>query len=244
MVGRRRIWNALLFGVAAGLGCSSTPVEPFNPAWADVAPIFRGECNSCHGWTAGQTGGGYRFDFFDATKTINGEPDGPILCGDAALALSNVTLAGTPGPNGTPIAAPYIAEDVVKQAGAAWPRMPPQPSPALPDWERDALQNWAWQPVKGPAPVGNRPPTLVVYDLPAQAAASLSFTAVIDDPDGDSAIGVVEAGGFAFLMNRPGSFDVNFDTSRWPAGSVTVKAVLCDGWTSTTIPIGAVQIVR
>ena len=52
-----------------GLGCSSTPAEPSDPAWADVAPIFRGECNSCHGWNAGQTGGGYRFDFFDVTHT-------------------------------------------------------------------------------------------------------------------------------------------------------------------------------
>lgn len=236
-------WWALL-ALVAGLGCNSTPVEPFNPAWADVAPIFRGECNSCHGWTAGQTGGNYRFDFFDATRTIDNVPNGPLLCGDAARALTGVALAGTLGPNGKNLAAPYIEEDVVTQPGAFWPRMPPQPSPALPDWERDALRAWAAQPTKGPAPGGNRPPTIVVYDLPAKAGDTLSFTAVIDDPDEDSAIGVIETSDFAFLMNRPGSFDVSFDTSGWATGPASLQAVLCDGWTSTTVPLGAVQIVH
>src|SRR5579863_2131078 len=72
----------------SGLACSSTPSEPQNPAWADVAPIFRGECNGCHGWNAGQTGSGERFDFFDVTTDV---------CGDAALAIgSTVILAGSP----------------------------------------------------------------------------------------------------------------------------------------------------
>ena len=65
---------------------------------------------------------------------------------------------------------------------------------------------------------------------------------VIDDPDGDSAIGVVEANGYAFLMNRPGSFEVSFDSATWPNGPVAVKAVLCDGWTNASYDLGAVQI--
>jgi len=234
-IDRRRIWQALLGWLIAGLGCNSTPEEPLNPAWADVAPIFRGECNSCHGWTAGQTGAGYRFDFFDATQEV---------CGDAAKALTNVTLAGTLTPNGLPLAAPFIAQDVVREAGAAWPRMPPQPSPALPDWEFSTLERWAWQPVKGPPPSDNRAPTIAVYNFPARAASTLSFTVVVDDPDGDSAVGVVETSDFAFLMNRPGSFDVSFDTSQWQTGSVALQAVLCDGWASATIPLGTVQIVH
>jgi len=223
-----RFSSLLLLSLFGGLGCSSTPAEPQNPTWADVAPILRGECVSCHGWTAPTTGGGYRFDFYDLTKAV---------CGDAALALgSGVVLAGSAQ------SATQIETDVLVQKGASWPRMPPQPSPALPDWERDAIERWAGQPVKGPPPPSNRPPTIVVGDYPAVAGNALAFTAIIDDPDGDSAVGVIEVNGLAFLMNRAGSFDVRFDSSGWPAGPQSVSAVLCDGWTSATIPLGSVQI--
>jgi hypothetical protein len=195
------------------------------------APIFRGECNGCHGWTAPTTGAGYRFDFFDVTKEA---------CGDAALAMaSDVVLAGST------LAAPQIQTDLLTQKGAQWPRMPPQPSPALPDWERDALERWTVRPVKGPPPPDNRAPNISVAGYPATADGQLSFTAIIDDPDGDSTIGVIEVNGLAFLMGRPGSFDVQFDSSTWPEGPQAVSAVLCDGWssaTSATIPLGSVQI--
>lgn len=221
----------LVFGLAAGMGCTSTPAEPENPAWSDVAPIFRGECNGCHGWNAGQTGGGYRFDFFDVTSAV---------CGDAALALGNgVILAGSA------LAPPQIETDVFAQQGAMWPRMPPQPTPALPAWERDTIRRWAAQPVKGPPPPDNRAPTITVSGFPVTAGAELAFTAVIDDPDGDSVLGVVEVNGFAFLMNRPGSFAVSFPSSTWPAGPQAVKAVLCDGWSAAStveIPLGTVQV--
>jgi hypothetical protein len=223
----------VVFAVLAAAACSSTPAEPQNPAWADVAPIFRGACNGCHGWNAGQTGGGYRFDFYDVTQAT---------CGDAALALGTGTILA-----GSPLATTSIRNDVVTQAGAAWPRMPPQPSPALPDWERDTIERWANQPpgvppTKGPAPISNHPPTIAVSNFPATAGAQLSFTAVLDDPDGDSVIGVIEVNGFAFLMPRPGSFDVSFDSSTWAAGSPEVTAVLCDGWVSASTMLGMVQI--
>lgn len=232
--GRRAVWPCLLLGVAGAIGCVATPAEPVEPAWADVAPIFRGECNSCHGWTAGQTGNGYRFDFYDLDP-----------CGDAALAGAGFSLAGAKAPDGTPLVAPLIFKDLVPQAGETWPRMPPQPSPALPDWEREALRRWAALPVKGAHPTGNRPPTIALYGIPARADTTLTFTAVIDDPDGDSAIGVIEANGYAFLMSRPGSFDVSFDTSAWPAGPLTLSSVLCDGWIATTnASLFSVQIVH
>jgi hypothetical protein len=217
---------ALLF--SSGLACDSPPAEPLNPTWADVAPIFRGECNGCHGYNAGQTGGGYRFDFFDVTQEV---------CGDAALALSQgVALAGSP------LAAPLIVGDVIPSNGATWPRMPPQPSPALPDWERDALERWAVGPIKGPPPPNNHPPTIAVTQYPATADQQFAFTAVIDDPDGDSVLGVVEANGLAFLMGRPGSFAVSFDTSTWQAGPQQVTAVLCDGWTNRSVSLGTVTV--
>lgn len=121
--------------------------------------------------------------------------------------------------------------------------MPPQPSPALPDWERNTLERWAAQPIKGPPPPGNRVPNIAIAGYPATADDQLSFTAVIDDPDGDSTIGVIEVNGLAFLMGRPGSFDVQFDSSTWPVGPQAVGVVLCDGWINTTISnLGSVQI--
>jgi hypothetical protein len=227
MTARRTSSHVLALALAAGLGCSATPTEPQTPTWADVAPIFRGECNSCHGWTAGQTGAGYRFDFFDVSA-----------CGEAALAIGQgVILAGSP------VAAPQIEMDLVPQGSAAWPRMPPEPSPALPDWEVGALQRWAAQAIAGPAPPGNRPPTLSVEGYPTTAGAELAFTAILQDPDDDSAIGVIEVNGYAFLMNRTGSFAVRFDSSSWPPGPQPVKAVLCDGWVASTTPnLGTVQV--
>jgi hypothetical protein len=220
-----------LVGLLAGPGCGSGASVPANPTWANVEPILRGECNSCHGWTAGDMANPaypFRFDFYDVTAAV---------CGDAALAMDpTVTLAGSSA------SSIQISADVVPQGGTQWPRMPPQPSPALPDFEVQTLKLWAGQPVKGPPPTTNRPPTVEVSQLPFLAKGQLAFTAIIDDPDGDSVIGVIEANGFAFPMNRPGSFAVNFDASQWPPGPVDVKAVLCDGWVSATYDIGPVQI--
>jgi len=223
-------------------GCGSTPTAPTQPTWADVAPILRGSCAGCHGWTASDrppnaagvrpenTGGSLRFDFYDATRDV---------CGDAVLALDpTVGLAGSAR------ATSQIGADIIRQSGARFPRMPPQPSPALPAWEIEALQRWTAAPVKGPPPPGNRPPALTVSGLPATANGQLAFTAVIDDPDGDAVIGVVEVASQALLMNRSGSFAAAFDTSALPAGSIHPIAVLCDGWVGTTVDLGPVEIVH
>ncbi len=226
--------------LVASAGCGGAGVAPAHPTWADVAPILRGECGSCHGWTASDrppdaagvrppnTGGSLRFDFYDVTTDV---------CGDAALALDQTsTLAGAAG------VGLQIESDVVTASGARWPRMPPQPSPAMPGWQVETLTRWAAQPVKGPPPPGNRPPTIAVGQFPSAANAQLGFTAIIDDPDGDSVLGVVELNGLAFLMNRPGAFAVEFDSSSWAAGSVHPIAILCDGWSQIAYDLGPVQI--
>jgi hypothetical protein len=219
---------ACTIGLCALTGCEDPAPVPKHPTWADVAPILRGQCGGCHGYTAHETGGGFRFDFYDAV---------PDVCGDAALAMdSNMILAGSP------LGANQIAADVVARPGERWPRMPPQPSPALPDNERETLERWAAQAVKGPPPAGDRPPTIAVSQFPAMADQRLEFTAVIDDPDGDSVIGVIEIGEQAFVMNRPGSFAVSFDSSQWNAGSTRVTAVLCDGWSSVKTDLGPIEI--
>jgi hypothetical protein len=216
------------WALAVLAGCSGTPTAPAHPTWADVSPILRGACDSCHGWTANDTGGGYRLDFFDRSTAV---------CGDAALALDpNQFLAGSP------LASGKMRDDVVTQPGEAWPRMPPQPSPALADWQQQTIERWAMDPVKGPPAAGNRPPTIAVGQLPAVADQQLAFTAILEDPDGDPVTGVVEINGLGFLMNRTGSFAVAFDTSGWTAGSKRMSAVVCDGWTSATIDLGPIQI--
>ena len=236
--------SALLTAAALGLaaGCAAVPSAPPHPTWVDVAPILRGECGGCHGWTAQDlppnavgvrpenTGGSLRFDFYDVTADV---------CGAAALAVDpGVSFAGSP------VATVQMETDVVPQNGARWPRMPPQPSPALPGWQIETLERWAANPVKGPAPPGNRPPTITVSDMPSAVDAQLAFTAIIDDPDGDSALGVIEVGGTAFLMDRPGSFNVQLDSSAWAPGQVHPTAVLCDGWAMSTTDLGPVEVQR
>ena len=226
----RRILAALcpvVTGLAAG--CSATPLVPADPTWADVAPIFRGQCNSCHGWTAKETGSSYRFDFFDMTAEA---------CGDAALALDKgLVLAGSP------LATGQIGPDITPQP-SGWARMPAPPSPALPAWERDTLSRWAARPSKGMAPSANLAPTLEVSGYPAAADQSLAFTVVLSDPDDDAALGVIEVNGLAFLMNRTGSFDVVFDSSSWSAGPQTIRAILCDGWAKTQYDFAPVQVTH
>jgi hypothetical protein len=240
-MGSSRIVVALAAGLLAILvaGCGERSI-PAHPAWADVAPIVRGDCVGCHGWTASDrppnadgfhppnTGGGVRLDFYEVTEAV---------CGDAALAMDpNVPLAGSAG-----IAA-QVRADLVVQNGAQAPRMPPEPYPALESWELETIERWASNPVKGPPPSGNRPPTIAINQLPSTADQQLAFTAILDDPDGDSVVGVIEVPGFDLLMNRPGAFDVVFDSSGWPPGPVYPIAVLCDGWTSTTIELGPIVV--
>jgi len=230
----------ILGALAARAGCVAAPTVPAHPAWADVAPILRGNCVGCHGWTASDrppnaagihppnTGGSLRLDFYDVTQAV---------CGDAALALDpTYTLAGSAGISG------QIATDLLPQGGAPSARMPPQPYPALQSWELQSLERWTSAPIKGPPPDGNRPPTIATHQLPSAIDQRLAFTAVLDDPDGDSVVGVVEVAGLAFLMNRPGSFDVLFDSTSWAPGPVYPVAVLCDGWTSVTVALGPVDV--
>ena len=211
--------------VAAAAGCGGAPSAPATPTWADVQPILQGECSGCHGATAATTGSGVRPDFYDMTTAT---------CGDAAKAMGTVVLAGA--------AASSISMDIGPTNGTGRPKMPPLPAPTLATWERDTVLHWAAAATLGPPPVGNRPPTLDVGQLPAVVDKQLAFTAVLSDPDGQEAVGALEIGGVAFLMNRSGSFAVSLDSSQWAAGTQDLQAVLCDGWTSVTYDLGPIQI--
>jgi hypothetical protein len=194
----------------------------------NVAPILHGECTGCHGPTTNASGGGYRFDFYDMT---------PDTCGVAAQAFGPSTImAGG--------AAATIKTDVTPAPGSDRGRMPPLPGPALADWERETLLRWAADPVKGPPPSGNQPPTIAVSDLSFAVGDRLTLTAVVGDPDGDSVVGAIDVGGARLLMNRPGSFTFNLDTSTWPAGMHRLDAVLCDGWQAVSVDLGPIQVAH
>jgi hypothetical protein len=224
-----RIRELLLLVLATGGSagaCGGSPTAPAQPTWVDVAPILRGECAHCHGSTAPTTGLGYRLDFYDVD-----------VCGDAARALPGGVLAGDQG------TATSIRDDVSIPPGGGRPRMPPTPGPALYDWERRTLQLWANQPSKGPPPPDNRPPSIAINAMPSVVDGALGFVTLLSDPDDDPVIGVIELDGVPrYGMNRGGTFAVSLDMRNQPNGTQRVSAVLCDGWTSTTIDLGPVTI--
>jgi hypothetical protein len=227
---KRASWlglGALLWGGA----CTPAPTAPDHPTWVDVAPILRGECTGCHGPTAATTGLNYRLDFYTMSAAI---------CGEAARAMPDgtFTLAGQ--------AAPFIAMDVTP-TNYDRPRMPPLPGSPLPDWQRDTLTRWGAQgpmPAEGSMPPGNHPPVIEVGQLPFQIDTQLTFTAIVSDPDGDAAIGTIEIGDKAFLMDRAGSWAVAFDSSQWAPGTARITAYLCDGWTNISYDLGPIQIAH
>ena len=217
---RRLTW---LWCVLPAFACGSAPAIPEQPTWADVAPILRAECSGCHGGSAASTGsaGGvvYRLDFFDMS---------PGICGDATLATGNMRFAAA--------AASQIAFDITSVSASLRPRMPPLPAPWLDDWKWKTLLRWTSHAEKGAMPRGNRPPTLQV--LPALRLVKPSFTlsVVLEDPDGDSAVGVLTIGDVTLTMDRPGAFSIAIDASRWPLvpSPIPVHATVCDGWQRTT----------
>ena len=212
---------------------------PEQPTWADVEPILRGECSGCHGSTAQQTGLDYRLDFLDSTSLA-------LACGDAAQAIPP---AGPPtfGPVLAAAAASLIYQDIEPVNSGGPPKMPPQPGAPLYDWEREMLENWTGesQLLQGSAPTGNRPPAIQVNQLPSPAKSHVSFIAALSDPDGDDVLGVIEVSGQpVFAMNRSGSFAVDLDASTWPSGNANLTAVLCDGWTSVSVPLVSLVVNR
>jgi hypothetical protein len=92
-------------------------------------------------------------------------------------------------------------------------------------------------------PVDNHAPTIQVSQFPFIADKQVAFTAILDDADGDAVVGALKVGDTAqFLMDRPGSFAVSLDSSKWPAGTQEVTVVLCDGWAPATYDLGPIQI--
>ena len=171
----------------------------------------------------------YRFDFFDLTQTV---------CGDAASAVVGARFAAA--------ASSQIAFDITSDNASVRPKMPPEPSPWLADWEWQTLLRWTHDPQKGQRPTGNRPPTLTVTSMNRTIIGWFQLSVDLEDPDGDSAIGVLQIGDATLTMDRPGPFSIEIDGSQWPRGDVAVSATVCDGWGQATYDqntLGTFQVI-
>jgi hypothetical protein len=222
----RAFWltKSLLAGAVAAAACGNHAV-PQQPTWADVEPIVRGSCTQCHGSNAGVAASGYRFDFYDMTADV---------CGEAAAVLNGQSLAQG--------LAPDIGMDVTPP-GSDWrPRMPPAPAPVLEDWQRDTLERWAANPLRGSPSRDDHRPDIQLQATTAAADKSSTFTAVVTDADGEPVVGVLHFGDTTLYMDRAGSFGTTVDTSKWTEGYHPISATLCDGWDNVSYDLGYVAV--
>jgi hypothetical protein len=217
-----RVASALVVAAAAACGPSDPPE---NPGWADVEPIMRGACSGCHGSSAQTTGNGFRFDFYDMTA----DP-----CGEAAGVLAGVSLARAQ--------ADHIARAITTTDPGVRPSMPPVPAPYLADNEWLTLLRWTANPIKGDKPPQNRAPQISIEGTSLTADQVLDVNVVVHDPDGDPVVGIVKIGDQVGKIDRAGAFSARWDTSSWPAGAVTMSAVLCDGWSQVSADLQQISI--
>jgi len=220
--------RALALASAAGwlvAGCSPAPAVPQHPTWSDVEPILRAECGGCHGGSAEVTGSArgvtYRLDFYDVNREV---------CGDATAALDGVRFAAA--------SSSQIAADLTSLDASVRPRMPPLPAPWLADWEWKTLLLWARDPVRGSAPAGNHLPGVRITSPSRVVKRWFTLSVVLEDPDGESAVGVLTIGDVTLRMDRPGAFSIGIDAAQWGLGRVTVQAVVCDGWGHAAYDLG------
>jgi len=189
----------------AAAACAPVPAVPDNPTWSDVEPILRAECVSCHGGSAAVTGStqgvSYRLDFYD----MSGES-----CGDAALIDGAIRFAAA--------SSSQIAIDITSTSSAVRPRMPPEPSAWLQDWEWQTLAKWASNPRKGGTPVGNARPTIRITSPSRVVKKVFTLSVLLEDPDGESAVGALTIGDVTLRMDRPGAFSIVVDGSQWGLG--------------------------
>jgi len=223
----------LLLGCLGGLACGGPDVLE-HPTWVQVEPILRARCASCHGASAAVTGGGTRFDFYDMKSD---------LCGDAAAVLDPSTQLG--GALALPI---WNAVTTTPDRQTTRPRMPPEPASYLADWEWKTIRAWVNDgATKGERPYNNAPARIQLYGNLTSADRSLDLTAVVDDPDGDPVVGVLNIGdpangGLVLKMDRAGAFSATIDMSAWVPGQLALSTVLCDGWSSVHYLLGTLAI--
>jgi hypothetical protein len=74
------------------------------------------------------------------------------------------------------------------------------------------------------------------------ADEALHVTVVAEDRVGDPVVGILRIGEHTEKMDHAGAFSARLDVSAWPAGLHTVRAVLCNRWSSVSYELGAILI--
>jgi hypothetical protein len=215
----------LLFLACAPLAACGPDDPPEQPLWSDVEPILRAQCGSCHGASAAATGGGIRFDFYDLASSPCGKAATGLEIGGSAVMQRDLIAAAitTTDPNVRPI-------------------MPPLPAPFLTDDEWLTILRWTANPFEGDRPEGNQAPRISLAGTQLVADKTLDVYVVVDDPDGEPVVGLLEVGDHVGTMDRAGAFSARYDTSAWPDGLVDISATICDGWSQVYAPLLTVEI--
>jgi hypothetical protein len=209
-----------LIAVAA---CEPTPIA--NPTWVDVEPIVRGTCTHCHG-ANDRAGGGVRFDFF----AMNAE-----ICGDASAALDARPMAH---------GLATLIEAAITPTAAGTVRMPPSPASPLNDWERETLLAWTRAPMLGSPSSNHLPRVTVAGEVPRVADRAVEFTLLVDDPDGEPVVGVVQLGERTVKLDGPGAFQVTIDTASFDTGRYVARSSVCDGWELASYDLSEIVVIH
>jgi hypothetical protein len=157
-------------------------------------------------------------------------------CGEAGTVLGASASAR--------LQANSIAEAITTTDPNVRPIMPPIPAQYLSEKEWRTILLWTANPTKGDKPTNNLPPRIRVNATPLTADDTLDVNLTVDDPEGEPVVGVVKVGDQIGQMDRAGAFGARFDTSSWPAGTVDVSAVICDGWSQVSVPLRTVDIIH
>jgi hypothetical protein len=220
---------SLLVALASGwTACEAPPVVPKEPTWVDVEPIFRGQCNHCHGRTADVTGGTFRLDVFDSSDA---------RCGEVASTMKS------------PIDGSFWANRAVvsvKPDEGARPRMPPSPASTLEDWEVEMLTKYTASKEKLKDNKANKKPTITLMGkLPDDVDNELEVNVIAGDPDDHGVVGFLKLGDEVVDLPGPGLHTVKFNTSMVMDGDeLTLRGGVCDSWANTVRNLGTVTVKR
>jgi hypothetical protein len=138
--------------------------------------------------------------------------------------------------------ADHIARAIISVDGNMRPSMPPLPAPYLEDNEWVTILRWTANPAKGDKPPGNRAPEITVDGTSMAVDETLDLKVIVSDTDGDPVAGVIRVGDQLARMDHAGAFSARFDTSSWPDGTTTLRALLCDGWSLVTADLLDISI--
>ncbi len=208
------------------------PEAPVSPSFQqDVLPIMAANCVRCHGFPAiGGAPPEFRLDSFGDVTVTDGEP--AVGCGSVEVGTQLVIC-------GSATYAPLIPARLRGEDRPMPPRFP------LDEYERETLENWAADPIRGMPRANNALPTIVVDDI-VQTGALVTLQARVTDLDGDLVTGTVHAlvaeRERVIGSVRSGVLQLAWDTTTIPAGAYPLVAQLDDGAEVHVTNLGTITI--